>query len=159
MRLIKYEIIIEKFPKFYLFLFIELLRKSLFALCFFWFFINRKFDKLIKNLEKIIRYDFFNKMFKNNFSIFLIIISPILENLILLFLAVQYSDRLTCCHGPCRDRMRVATRHGSTYSAHSVRVSGTYFLTPGKWECNTISRWASWDAPQTLPIKKPHNIP
>ncbi|KAM6513637.1 hypothetical protein FALCPG4_016020 [Fusarium falciforme] len=36
------------------------------------------------------------------------------------------------CHGPCRDRMRVATRHGSTYSAHSVRVSGTYFLTPGK---------------------------
>jgi hypothetical protein len=57
------------------------------------------------------------------------------------------------CHGPCRDRMRVATRHGSTYSAHSHRVSGIYFLTPGKWECNTISRWASWDAPQTLPIK------
>ncbi|KAH6983750.1 hypothetical protein EDB80DRAFT_735247 [Ilyonectria destructans] len=36
------------------------------------------------------------------------------------------------CHGPCRDRMRVATRHGSTYSAHSLRVSGTHFLTPGK---------------------------
>ena len=49
--------------------------------------------------------------------------------------------------------MRVATRHGSTYSAHSHRVSGTHFLTPGKWECNTISRRASWDAPQTLSIK------
>lgn len=78
MRLIKYEIIKENFPKFYLFLFIELLRKSLFVL-FFFFFINRKLNKFIKNLKKqYCLMTFLIIYLKLIFLYFLIIISPIL---------------------------------------------------------------------------------